>query len=619
VAPSNQVVTIIDGNSGISFSGPTYTVSKSGVFATINVLRTGYNADTVSVDYLATNGTAISGQHYYSTNGTLVFTNGQTSNTFSVVIIDNTAVQPDKTVQLQLLNPTNTILLTPSTATLTIFDDSGSLVVPAGSALVSDSDHDNIIGTNETATLLFGFRDAGGTNVGSLNATLLATNGITAPSAPQNYGPLTVYGPAVFRPFTFTVDPSYTNQQQIAATFALQDGANNIGIGVFTYTLGHWTTTFSNTNAIIINNVTNGDPVAPASPYPSSITVSNVGSALLKATAVFVGLTHTSPQDVDTLLGSPSQQGAYLMANAGGGNAISGVTLTFDDAATTFLPVGPSADAIVTSTNQPTVYNSVATFPQSVSPNPSIPATPYSTNLSSFNGSNPNGIWSLFVIDRSTTDSGFIANGWLLNLTTADPIGTAADLGAGMTASPASSVAISNNVTFVVTVTNYGPSSATNVFVTDTLPSGASLVSTVASPNSIAVSGSTLTWNLGNLATNASGQLTIVVQALSGGPITNSAVAITSTTDPNPDDNAASAIVSVVAPQPPVLSGGAVVNGVFLLSLTGTPGADYIIQASTNLVTGPWLDIYTSTPPFTFTNLDSSNYPARFFRAVLGQ
>jgi uncharacterized repeat protein (TIGR01451 family) len=626
VTPTNQTVTLIDGNSGVSFSSPTYTVAKSGVTATINVVRTGYNSDTVSVDFLATNGTATSPAYYYATNGTLVFNSGQTSNSFSVVVIDNTQIQPNKTVLLQLLNPVNTSVLSPGAATLTIFDNSGSLVIPAGSAIVSDADHDNIIGTNETVNMMFAFRDAGGTNVASLNATLLATNGITAPSAPQNYGPLTVYGPSVFRPFTFTVDPTYTNGQQIAATFNLSDGSHSLGTGVFTYTLGHWTTTFANTNEIVINDDSN------ATPYPSTNFVSGVGTSLLKATVVFAGLTHGSPSDINALLGSPLQQGTLLMANAGGGDGISGVTLTFDDAATNsngstnFLPVGPFADIVVTGTNHPTTYLTPATFPASPSPNPALPNTPYSTNLSSFIGGNPNGTWSLFVLDDKVQDDGFIANGWLLNLTTADPVGLSADVGVGMTSSPVSTVALSNNVTFVVTATNYGPSSATNVVVTDTLPSGAQLVSTNITRGSLALNGSLLTWNLGNLATNAGGQLTIVVQAVAPGSITNSAVAATATTDPNPDDDMATAIVSVLAsPAPqPVLSGASAVSGGgFQLTLTGTNGLTYYLQASTNLLSTNWVTISTvgpwSTPPYTIiiTNLDSTNYPARFYRAVV--
>ena len=120
--------------------------------------------------------------------------------------------------------------------------------------------------------------------------------------------------------------------------------------------------------------------------------------------------------------------------------------------------------------------------------------------------------------------------------------------------------------------------------------------------------------------------MTIVVKAVTAGSITDSAVVATATADPNPDDDTASATVSVVPPQQPELFGGSVVNGVFYLAITnGTPVSSYIIQASTNLAIPNWVNIYTGappllTPPFTlmFTNLGSSNYPARFYRALIG-
>jgi hypothetical protein len=118
--------------------------------------------------------------------------------------------------------------------------------------------------------------------------------------------------------------------------------------------------------------------------------------------------------------------------------------------------------------------------------------------------------------------------------------------------------------------------------------------------------------------------LTIVVKTLSAGPITNSAVVTTTTTDLNPDDDTASVIVNVIATQPAVLSGGSIVNGAFQLTVTGTtPGVSYIVQATTNLAnSASWANIYTTPPPFTtsfiFTNLDSSNFPARFYRVISG-
>jgi hypothetical protein len=277
-----------------------------------------------------------------------------TALSFQVPLIGSTAVQPDKTVLLQLSNPTNGFLISPYAATLTIVDTSGSLVVPAGSSLVSESfsPPNGIIDPGETVSLLFGFRASGGTNVNNVTATLLATNGVTAPSASQNYGTLTVGGPASSRVFQFTANG--TNGQAIAATFALQSGAGSIGSALFTYILGTTTTTFFNTNAIIINANT------IASPYPSFITVSNVGGDIIKATVTLTNINETSPGSVDVLVVSPAQADTLLMANAGGQNNIKLVTLKFDDAAVTNLP---ELGQIVTGTNKPSAYLTVPPFP----------------------------------------------------------------------------------------------------------------------------------------------------------------------------------------------------------------------------------------------------------------
>jgi uncharacterized delta-60 repeat protein len=356
VSPSVQTVTIIDNNSGLRFSSPTYTILKSGGAATITVLRIDNTNITSSVNFTTADGTGVAGINYIPTNGTAVFTNGETSKTFSVLVInDTTLVQPDKTVLLQLSNPVNGILIPPSAATLTIHDTSGSFVVPAGSTLIGESFQppNGLIDPGETVSLWFAFRLAGGTNVANLFATLLATNGVTAPSGAQFYGSLTNGGHSVSRQFSFTA--SGTNGQTIAATFKLQDGASDLGTAVFTYTLGTWTTTFVNTNTIIVNDNT------MASPYPSMINVSGVGGVLIKTVITLTNISYgPSPADMDVLLVSPNQQDTLIMAHAGGQNAINHVTLTFDDAASNSLP---HYDLLISGTNKPTAYLPMPNFP----------------------------------------------------------------------------------------------------------------------------------------------------------------------------------------------------------------------------------------------------------------
>ncbi len=68
-------------------------------------------------------------------------------------------------------------------------------------------------------------------------------------------------------------------------------------------------------------------------------------------------------------------------------------------------------------------------------------------------------------------------------------------------------------------------------------------------------------------------------------------------------------------PVPDLRATGA--NGMFRLTVSmPSPYYSTIVQASTNLVN--WCNIYTNTPPFTFTDSTATTFPYRFYRAVLG-
>jgi hypothetical protein len=56
------------------------------------------------------------------------------------------------------------------------------------------------------------------------------------------------------------------------------------------------------------------------------------------------------------------------------------------------------------------------------------------------------------------------------------------------------------------------------------------------------------------------------------------------------------------------------VGGVLFPS--GVASSNVIIQGSTNLTS--WINLFTNTPPFSYTNTDYTNYPYRFFRARQG-
>ena len=60
-----------------------------------------------------------------------------------------------------------------------------------------------------------------------------------------------------------------------------------------------------------------------------------------------------------------------------------------------------------------------------------------------------------------------------------------------------------------------------------------------------------------------------------------------------------------------------VTNGVFQVTVSmPSPYYSTIIQASTDLVN--WVNMYTNTPPFTFTDSMATNFACRYYRAMLG-
>ncbi len=68
--------------------------------------------------------------------------------------------------------------------------------------------------------------------------------------------------------------------------------------------------------------------------------------------------------------------------------------------------------------------------------------------------------------------------------------------------------------------------------------------------------------------------------------------------------------------QPALLSLN-IVAGKPVIDVTGSPGENYILQSSTDLI--QWTNLKTSTLPMTFTDTDVSQQPARFYRAILAR
>lgn len=161
--------------------------------------------------------------------------------------------------------------------------------------------------------------------------------------------------------------------------------------------------TFANDAAIAVP--AEGAASGPAAPYPSTILVEGLPTDMPTFRVRLNGLSHTWPGDVEVLLVGPGGHHALLLSDAGGGTDAVDVTLIFEASAS---GVVPSNGPIVSGAFRPSVYGDGGSFAAPA------PAGPYAADFDAFAGTDPNGTWSLFVLDDEAGDGGAIAGGWSL-------------------------------------------------------------------------------------------------------------------------------------------------------------------------------------------------------------
>jgi uncharacterized repeat protein (TIGR01451 family) len=577
-------------------SSLTYSVSEMTTNAVVTVLRTNGYSGTVTVNYNTADGTAKAGQDYVATNGVLTFPDGESFRTIEIPILDDLLVEPLESFTVSISNPLGgASIVIPSSATVSIVDTDISVIDPVSSRLTFESILTNgIIDPGERVTIELGLRNNGSGDTPSLVATLRAGNGVVLSDGPQvqTYGVLPANSTAVERPFTFTA--SGNTGDRLEAVLVLTDGPFTNAIVSFVFTIGGQATrSFTNSNPITINSE------GAATPYPSTINVVGMGGTVTKVSVTLTNLSHQYPLDVDILLVSPDGERVMLMSDAGGTaaqpNPISNVTLMFDaDAASTLSATG----RINSGTYRPVNYagpnlNTSDTFPPPA-PQPTTNSYPFTMfpytniNLAVFNGSNPNGLWSLYVYDDGAPFAGSI-EAWKLTLQTSDPVTTApsatlADL--AVTASGTTTVPVGATMQTSFAVTNRGPAAAESVALIETLPAGYTLVSASASVGSWSKVQNTLTWTIGPVGSGAGAVLNVVGRPTVVGTMASSALVSANQIDPNPANNSVTSWTTVVGL--PVLTiarqGGE-------LAISWPASSGFKLQSANSLTPADWQDV----------------------------
>jgi uncharacterized repeat protein (TIGR01451 family) len=165
------------------------------------------------------------------------------------------------------------------------------------------------------------------------------------------------------------------------------------------------------------------------------------------------------------------------------------------------------------------------------------------------------------------------------------------------------------NVTFTLTLTNAGPSNATNVAVTDALPAGLTFVS--ATPSAGTYASGTGVWTVASLTSGASATLQIVALVSGTGTITNTAE-VTASDQPDPDstpgnndpaeDDRASAGVGAAAPPSITLTKSVTPSGICV------PGTDITYTVAFENTGGFPATTFVLTDPNPATVLKINDY-----------
>jgi len=168
---------VIDDDGVVQFSAANYVVSENVGNATVTVIRSGALSNLVTVSYYTTNtGSATPGVDFTNTSGVLTFTNGVTSQTFNVGIVDDQLAEPNETIDLVLANVVgNAFLGGLNVATITIVDNDIAVQFASSTFSVQES------GPNATIAV---------TRTGATNTTVsvnYATSDGSA-TAGQDYG-----------------------------------------------------------------------------------------------------------------------------------------------------------------------------------------------------------------------------------------------------------------------------------------------------------------------------------------------------------------------------------------------------------------------------------------------
>lgn len=204
--------------------------------------------------------------------------------------------------------------------------------------------------------------------------------------------------------------PNGTWSLYLVDDLGIDMGALGNGWGLTITTTGSPATFFSNDTPIHGGDGGRGR----STPYASTINVTGLTGAITDVNVTLTNLNHLNPDDLDIVLVGPRGKRIFLTSDAGGTTDVVSANVTFDDAGAAIIP---DAGPMVTGTVKPTNFATGDTMPDIPILYPHSSTAGTATLASVFNGTEPNGTWSLYICDDLTGSAGNVMGGWSLDIT----------------------------------------------------------------------------------------------------------------------------------------------------------------------------------------------------------
>jgi len=583
----------------ITISDAQLTEGNAGTASmTFNVFLSAASASTVTASFATANGSATSGTDFNPATGTVTFLPGQTMQTITVGILGDVTPEADETLLVNLTAPVNAtiadnqgvgtiknddalpsitigdVTLAEGNSGVTSFDFTVTLspasafpvtvnYATADNTAISGSDYQPTSGsltftagqttktvsvlvngevtTEPNETFFVNLFNPGNASIGDAQGLGTITNDDANPSITIN-DPSVVEGNVGNNPnMNFVITLSNPTSITLSVPFSLAD--NTATVGSDYQTNGGSFTVFPGAITASVSIGIIGD----ANVEPDETFFMNLGS--------LAGATIAKSQGVGTIINDDGLATPGISINnvivtegsSGTVNANFTVSLTASSLSTITVNFATADNTATIANNDYVSKSGVVTFtPGQTSQSVSIVVNGDTTF-------EPNE--TFFVNLSAPSNASIIAPQGIGTITNDDVIGSA-DLVLMNTA--VGTAAGSANVTYTITVVNNGPTGATNVTMSDTLPAGTTFGSAQTTQGACA-SGATVVCSLGSLANGGSATITLTLtMPNSNTTVSNTASVTASENDPNPANNSALAAtvvtVTVVAVPTPALS-----------------------------------------------------------------